>query len=54
VNIGVEIGKALVVAIALPALLLLGKKGWAPRMVWTSSVAVLVAGLILFVERAFL
>jgi hypothetical protein len=52
-NAGVEVGQALVVAVALPAMVLLRRTRWEPRMVWSSSLAILVAGVILFVERAF-
>jgi hypothetical protein len=53
-NAGVEIGQALVVAVALPALVLLRSTRWEPRVIWSSSLAVLLVGLVLFVERAFL
>jgi HupE / UreJ protein len=52
-NAGVEIGQGLVVAVALPALLLLRRTRWERRMVWSSSVAILLVGAVLFVERAF-
>jgi len=52
-NAGVEVGQALVVAVALPALALLRNTRWEPRMVWSSSVAILLVGAVLFVERAF-
>jgi hypothetical protein len=52
-NAGVEIGQGLVVAIALPALALIRTTSWERRMVWSSSVAILVVGAVLFVERAF-
>jgi len=47
------VGQALVVAVALPALALLRNTRWEPRMVWSSSVAILLVGAVLFVERAF-
>jgi HupE / UreJ protein len=53
-NAGVELGQALVVAVALPALLLLRRTSWEKRMVWGASIAILVVGLALFVERAIL
>jgi len=53
-NLGVETGQALVVALALPALVILRRTGWEPRMVTSSSLAILVIGLVLFVERVFL
>jgi hypothetical protein len=52
-NGGVELGQALVVALALPALALLRRSPWEPRMVWSSSLAILLVGIALFVERAF-
>jgi hypothetical protein len=52
-NAGVELGQALVVAIALPSLALLRRTQWEPRMVWGSSLAILLVGIVLFVERAF-
>jgi hypothetical protein len=52
-NVGVEVGQGLVVAACLPFLLLLRQSRWENRAVSTSSVAILVAGLVLFVERAF-
>jgi hypothetical protein len=53
-NVGVELGQALVVALCLPVLLLLRRTRWSHPAVVTSSVAILVVGLVLFVERAFL
>ena len=52
-NLGVELGQGLVVALALPLLALVRRAGWGPRMVWSSSLAILLVGLVLFVERAF-
>jgi len=52
-NAGVEIGQGLVVALALPALVLLRNTRWERRMVWSSSLAILLVGAVLFVERAF-
>jgi hypothetical protein len=52
-NAGVEIGQALVVAIALPVLVLARNTRWERRMVWSSSLAILLVGVALFVERAF-
>ena len=52
-NAGVEVGQGLVVAIALPLLVLLRKTRWERRMVWSSSLAILLVGVVLFVERAF-
>jgi len=52
-NAGVEIGQAVVVAMALPALALLRDTRWERRMIWSSSLAILLVGVVLFVERAF-
>ncbi len=52
-NAGVEVGQALVVALALPALMLVRKTRWEQRVIWSSSLAILFVGVILFVERAF-
>jgi hypothetical protein len=52
-NAGVEIGQGLVVAVALPALVVLRNTRWERRMVWSSSLAIFLVGAILFVERAF-
>jgi hypothetical protein len=52
-NAGVEIGQAVVVAVALPALALLRDTRWERRMIWSSSLAILLVGVVLFVERAF-
>lgn len=53
-NVGVELGQALVVAVCLPLLVLLRRTRWERRAVLSSSLAILVVGLILFVERALL
>lgn len=47
-------GQALVVAVALPLLVVLRHTRWEKRMVLSSSLAILVVGLVLFVERALL
>jgi len=52
-NLGVEAGQALVVALVLPALILLRRTRWEARMVTSSSLAILIIGLVLFVERIF-
>jgi HupE/UreJ protein len=51
-NVGVEVGQGLVVAACLPLLFLLRRTRWESRAVVTSSAAILLAGLVLFVERA--
>jgi hypothetical protein len=53
-NGGVEVGQALAVAVALPVLALLRNTGWERRLVWGSSTAILLVGVVLFVERALL
>lgn len=50
-NAGVEVGQALVVAVALPLLILLRQTRWEPRIARGSSLAILLVGLILFAER---
>ena len=50
-NVGVELGQALVVALALPALALLRQTRWEMRVIRIASVATLLVGAILFVER---
>jgi len=52
-NLGVEAGQALVVALVLPALMVLRTTRWEGRVVWGSSTAILLVGVALFVERAF-
>ena len=53
-NTGVELGQALVVAVALPVLVVVRRAGYERRLVWGSSMVILLVGLALFVERAFL
>ncbi len=53
-NAGVELGQALVVAVALPALVALRRTSYERRVIWSSSMAILLVGLALFVERMFL
>jgi len=53
-NLGVEAGQAIAVVIAVPLLMWLHRYRWEPRAVTTMSVAVLIFGLILFVDRAVL
>ena len=53
-NVGVELGQALVVAAALPLLALVRRTRWERRVIWSSSAAMLVLGVVLFVERALL
>jgi len=53
-NLGVEAGQAIAVLIAVPLLIWLRRFRWEPRAVAAISVVVLVVGLTLFVDRAFL
>ena len=53
-NLGVEIGQALVVAVALPLLVLVRRTRWERRVIWSASAAILVLGVVLFVERTLL
>jgi hypothetical protein len=53
-NVGVELGQALMVAVALPALALLRRTRWEPRVVRIASLATLLVGAALFLERALL
>jgi len=53
-NAGVEVGQGLVVAVCLPLLFLLRQTRWESRAVLSCSLAILVVGLVLFVERALL
>ena len=53
-NLGVEIGQAAIIAVAVPALLWVRRFAWAPQIATTISAAILVAGVLLLMERAFL
>ncbi len=53
-NAGVEAGQALVVALVFPVLFVLRETRWEKRMVLSSSLAILLVGLVLFVERVLL
>jgi hypothetical protein len=53
-NVGVELGQVVVGAVALPALVATRRTGYDRPLVWGSSMAILLVGLALFVERAFL
>ena len=52
-NVGVELGQALVLAVTLPLLALLRNTGWKPRLIRNASLAILLVGAVLFVERTF-
>jgi HupE/UreJ protein len=53
-NPGVEVGQGMVVAACLPLLVLLRRTRWESRTLLGSSLAILLVGLVLFVERALL
>jgi hypothetical protein len=53
-NVGVEAGQLLAAAVGVPVLFVLRARGWGKRMAWGSSMAILVVGLVLFVDRVFL
>jgi hypothetical protein len=53
-NLGVELGQVLVVAAALPVLVAIRRAGYERRVVWGSSMAILLVAVVLFVERALL
>ncbi len=53
-NLGVEAGQAIAVIVAVPLLMWLRRYRWEPRAVAAVSMVVLVVGLVLFVDRAFL
>ena len=53
-NLGVEAGQAMAVLVALPVLLWLHRTRWEARTIKVLSTIVLVIGLGLFVDRAFL
>jgi hydrogenase/urease accessory protein HupE len=52
-NLGVETGQAIAVLITVPALFWLRRFRWEPKVVIAVSAVVLIAGLGLFVDRAF-
>jgi HupE / UreJ protein len=52
-NAGVELGQGLVIAAVLPVMVLVRNTRWEPRMMWSSSLAILLVGVVLFVERTF-
>jgi hypothetical protein len=53
-NVGVELGQAAIVAVAVPLLLWIRRFAWGPPVVTTLSAMILIAGALLLVERAFL
>jgi hypothetical protein len=50
-NLGVEAGQLLVLAVALPLLLLVRSRAWYPRSARVLSAAIAVAGVVWFVQR---
>jgi HupE/UreJ protein len=50
-NVGIEIGQALVVAAALPLLLLARHRGWEPRVARVASLALAIIGVLWLVQR---
>jgi hypothetical protein len=53
-NLGVEVGQLTIVLLVVPILMRLRNRPWEPRVVMAISSMIFVAGLVLFVERAFL
>ena len=53
-NLGVEVGQLTIVLLVVPILMRLRNRPWEPRVVMAISGVIFVAGLVLFVERAFL
>jgi hydrogenase/urease accessory protein HupE len=52
-NLGIEAGQAAVVLAAMPFLLAIRQRGWEPRVVRAVSLALVVVGVIWFVQRLF-
>ena len=52
-NLGVEAGQGLVIVAAIPVLISLQRASWRPQAVGVTSLAVLMVGVVLVVERAF-
>jgi hypothetical protein len=50
-NLGVEVGQLVVLAVILPPLVLLRSRRWYPRAARVLSAAIVVAGLVWFVQR---
>jgi hypothetical protein len=53
-NLGVELGQAAIVAVAVPVLLWIRRFAWGPPVVTTISAVILIAGALLLFERALL
>ncbi|MEO8005177.1 MAG: HupE/UreJ family protein [Betaproteobacteria bacterium] len=53
-NLGVEVGQATIVLLAVPLLMRFKNRSWEKYVVFAISAAILTAGLVLFVDRAFL
>lgn len=52
-NLGVEVGQATIVLLAVPLLMRIKSRPWEKHVVFAISAMILTAGLVLFVERAF-
>jgi hypothetical protein len=53
-NLGVEVGQATIVLLAVPLLMRIKNRPWEKHVVFAISAIILTVGLLLFVERAFL
>ncbi len=52
-NLGVEAGQAVVIAIAVPILVWTRRRTWEPRVVQGVSLALVIVGVVWFVQRLF-
>ena len=50
-NLGVEVGQAAVILVALPLLVWLRRRAWEPLMVRVASVTLVAVGVAVFVQR---
>ncbi|MCF2939442.1 HupE/UreJ family protein [Paenibacillus alkaliterrae] len=50
-NVGVELGQIIIIALVFPLVVLLQRYRTYPRIVYTSSAAVIVMGVIWFIQR---
>lgn len=53
-NLGVEVGQATIVLLAVPLLMRFRNRRWEKHIVFAISATIFAAGVVLFVERAFL
>ncbi len=53
-NLGVEAGQFTIIVLAVPILMRFRERSWEPRVVMGISGAIFLAGVVLFIERAFL